>query len=89
MAPDNAIVCVSALTGAGCEDLTDQLGEKLTEDSAVYTFVLPAADGQRIAFLHARGEVLSEEMAGERAEGPELRIQVRMSEREFGRYSAL
>jgi len=80
---------VSALTGWGCEDLLSLVGARLTGDSAIYTFVLPATDGQRIAFLHARGAVLSEEDAGEGPEGPRLRITVRLSERELGRFSAL
>ncbi|MDG2003959.1 MAG: GTPase HflX [Novosphingobium sp.] len=80
---------VSALTGKGCEDLLGLIGHQLTEDAALYTFVLPAADGQRIAFLHARGAVKSEEDAGDAPEGPQMRIKVRLSERELGRFSAL
>jgi len=86
---DEDIALVSALTGSGCDELLALVGERLTADAAVYTFVLPAADGQRIAFLHARGAVLSEEEAGEGPEGPQLRIKVRMPERELGRFSAL
>ncbi|GGY97144.1 GTPase HflX [Novosphingobium colocasiae] len=87
--PDETIVPVSAITGDGCDDLLATLGEMLTRDSAVYSFVLPAADGQRLAFLHARGEVLSEDDAGEGADGPQLRLTVRLSPRELGRYGAL
>ncbi|WP_395333114.1 GTPase HflX [Novosphingobium sp. BL-8H] len=83
------IVPISARTGMGCEALLDTVGQLLTEDSKLYSFVLPAADGQRIAFLHARGEVVSEEDAGEGEEGPLLRLQVRLSDRELGRFSAL
>lgn len=83
------IALVSALTGSGCDELLALIGGKLTEDASVYTFVLPAGDGQRIAFLHARGAVVSKEEAGEGPEGPQLRISVRMSERELGRFSAL
>jgi GTPase len=83
------IVLVSALTGFGCDDLLALVGKTLTEDAALYTFVLPAADGQRIAFLHARGAVVSEEAAGEGPDGPLVRIAVRLPEREFGRFSAL
>src|SRR3546814_7486682 len=48
--------------------------------SKLYTFTVQATDGQRIAFLHARGDVVSEEDAGEGAMGPQLRLQVRRSE---------
>ncbi|MEJ2409128.1 MAG: GTPase HflX [Novosphingobium sp.] len=83
------IVPLSALTGIGCADLLEAVGGQLTADSKLYTFVIPAADGQRMAFLHARGDVVSEEDAGEGAEGPQLRLQVRLTDRELGRFSAL
>ena len=80
---------VSALSGEGGEALLARIGDCLTGDAAIYSFVLPAADGQRMAFLHARGAILSEEDAGDGPEGPLIRIKVRMSERELGRFSAL
>jgi GTP-binding protein HflX len=83
------IVPLSAVTGEGCERLLETVGGALTHGARLYSFVLPASDGQRIAFLHARGQVLSEEPAGEGPEGPTLRVQVRLSERELGRFSAL
>ncbi|EJU14105.1 GTPase HflX [Novosphingobium resinovorum] len=83
------IVPVSALTGEGCDALLDIASRNLTRDSRIYSFVLPVADGQRFAFLHARGEVVSEEDAGEGEQGPQMRLEVRLSEREFGRFKAL
>ncbi len=45
-------------------------------------------DGQRIAWLHAHGEVLEEEeLVGEGA--PQMRLKVRLTGKEFGRYAAL
>jgi GTP-binding protein HflX len=86
---DQTIVPLSALTGEGCENLLDIVGHKLTEEARIYSFVIPAADGQRMAFLHARGEVVDEEDAGEGPEGPRLRLHVRLTERELGRFRAL
>ena len=83
------IVTLSALTGEGCDRLLEVVGECLTVDSRLYSFVIPAADGQRLAFLHARGEVVAEEDAGEGPDGPQLRLQVRLTDREFGRFGAL
>lgn len=83
------IVPVSALTGEGCDALLEIASRNLTRDSKLYSFVLPVADGQRFAFLHARGEVVSEEDAGEGEQGPQMRLEVRLSEREFGRFMAL
>ncbi len=86
---DEIIVYISALTGEGCETLLDVVGRELTADSQICSFVLPASDGQRIAFLHARGEVLEEEDAGEGPAGPRIRLTVRLSPRELGRFGAL
>jgi len=90
LAGSGADVCiVSALTGQGCDELLSRIGESLVEDARTYSFLLPAADGQRIAFLHSRGQVLSERAAGEGEDGPLIRMEVRMSERELGRFSSL
>jgi GTPase len=86
---DEVIVPVSALTGQGCDYLLDALGRLLTVDAQTYSFVLPATDGQRLAWLHAHGEVLHEEPAGEGEQGPLLRLKVRLSPREMGRFSRL
>ena len=82
------VVPVSALTGEGCEDLLALAGRLLTGDARTIEIVLPAADGQRIAWLHAHGEVLAdEEEAGEGE--PLRRLSVRLSPRELGRFRRL
>ncbi|MCW1428474.1 GTPase HflX [Novosphingobium sp. JCM 18896] len=86
---DEVIVPVSALTGEGTEVLLEAVGRLLTSDAKTYTFVLPAAQGHRLAWLHAHGEVLAENPAGEGEEGPLIRIEVRLSPREMGRYARL
>jgi GTP-binding protein HflX len=53
------------------------------------SFTVPASDGQKIAWLHAHGEVLGEEDAGEGEEGPLRRIAVKLTPRELGRFAAL
>ena len=86
---DETIVPISAMTGEGCDTLLEVTGAALTADAATCTFDLPASDGQRLAFLHARGDVLSEEqLVGEDGE-PHVRIEVRLSPRELGRFTAL
>jgi GTP-binding protein HflX len=87
--PDEAIVPVSAVTGAGCDDLLEDVSRLLTVDAKTYSFLLPAGEGQKLAWLHAHGEVLAEEAAGEGEHGPLLRVQVRLSPREMGRYSRI
>lgn len=86
---EEKVVPVSALTGEGCDHLLETVSDALTSDARLYTFVLPAGDGQRIAWLHAHGEVVDEAEAGEGEQGPQLRLQVKLSPREFGRYSRM
>ncbi len=87
--PDETIVPISALTGQGCEELLTRVSKLLTADAREHTFVIPARDGQRIAWLHAHGEVLSEVDAGEGEQGPQRRLIVRLAQRELGRYIRL
>ncbi|MCW1403284.1 GTPase HflX [Novosphingobium sp. MW5] len=86
---DEKIVTLSALTGHNCDELLSVLGHMLTAEAQSYSFLLPAGDGQRIARLHAHGEVVSDEEAGEGEQGPQRRLTVRLTPREFGRYSRL
>jgi GTPase len=83
------IVPASALTGEGCMALLETVGHLLTADARVCTFVIPASEGHRIAFLHARGDVLDEETVIGDDNAAQVRINVRLSERELGRFGAL
>ena len=88
-AADGGVVPISAATGQGVEALLARLGTALTEGARVHSFTLSASDGARMAWLHAHGEVLDEREAGEGQDGPLRRVDVRLTEREFGRYAAL
>jgi GTP-binding protein HflX len=88
-AEGEGIVPLSAMTGFGLEELGGQLGKMLTGNARTYEFLVPLNDGQRIAWLHAHGEVLSEEPAGKDHAGPQMRIEVRLTPKEIGRYAAL
>ncbi len=85
---DRDVVPISALTGEGCETLLATVGEKLMAGAKLYSFAVPAEDGERLAFLHARGHVVSETI-DEGDQTPIVRLQVRLSDRELGRFSAL
>lgn len=87
--PDEIVLPVSALTGEGCDALLAAVSDLLTSDAQTYSFLLPAGEGQKRAWLHAHGEVLGEDEAGEGEQGPLVRLQVRLSPREMGRYSRL
>jgi GTP-binding protein HflX len=86
---DPDVLPLSATTGFGEDALLVRLGALLTEGARVHSFTVPARDGARIAWLHAHGEVLAEAEAGEGEAGPLRRLEVRLTEREFGRYAAL
>jgi GTP-binding protein HflX len=81
-------VPISAATGEGIDALVTTVAEALTRESRRYELVVPAGDGQRLAWLHANGEVLIDEDA--RSDGaPMRRIAVRLTPRDFGRYAQL
>ncbi|HQV02709.1 MULTISPECIES: GTPase HflX [unclassified Novosphingobium] len=86
---DAVIVPVSALTGQGCDELLEAVGKLLTQGARLHSFVLPVRDGQRLAWLHAHGEVVSEMEAGEDERGPLRRLEVRLEPRELGRFTRL
>ena len=87
--PDEPVVAVSALTGEGVEALFELVSKVLTQGARVHTFVVPTSDGQRRAWLHAHGEVVGEDDAGEDERGPLRRMEVRLEPRELGRFTRL
>ena len=82
-------VLLSAANGVGVEALEEQLGAMLTRSASEVVVVLPVSDGRRLAWLHAHGEVLGEEDAGEGQDGPLRRLTVRLNPKELGQYSTL
>ncbi|MEL1250310.1 GTPase HflX [Aurantiacibacter gilvus] len=88
-AADDKVLAISAVTGAGLETLRERLGAVLTEGARLHSLLVPASDGARIAWLHAHGEVLDEVEAGDGDDGPMRRIDVRLTEKELGRFEAL
>ncbi len=89
MRGDEVIVPVSALTGEGCEALLEAVSKLLTSAARLHSFVLPVSDGQRLAWLHAHGEVVDECEAGEDERGPLRQLEVRLEPRELGRFARL
>ena len=87
--PDEVIVPLSALTGEGCEALLTTAGRMLTGDAKEYVFTLEASDGQRLAWLYAHGEVLTDAENISDTAGPQRRVRVRLTAREAGRFDQL
>ncbi|AGH47964.1 HSR1-like GTP-binding protein [Sphingomonas sp. MM-1] len=77
------VVAISAFTGEGVDALQRAVAERLTHGSRRYSLRVDPADGGAIAWLHAHGEVLSQEMDGDR-----LAIEVKLSEADWARYQA-
>jgi GTP-binding protein HflX len=87
--PDERIVPLSAVTGFGCHELLEAASTVLTVGAKLHSFLVPVSEGQRIAWLHANGEVIAESDAGEDERGPLRRLEVRLEPRELGRFSRL
>lgn len=88
-AQDDNVVTISAITGEGIEGLREKLGAVLTEGARRHSLMVSASDGARIAWLHAHGEVLSDNDGGEGEHGPMRHIEVRLTEKEWGRFETL
>ena len=81
-------VPISAVTGDGIEALVAAVAKALTGKAKRHDFVVPAGDGQRLAWLHANGEVLADnqDMDGDE---PVRRLSVRLTPRDLGRFAEL
>jgi GTP-binding protein HflX len=78
------VVPISALTGEGLEDLRERMANKLRSGEQVHQIRLAAAEGSKIAWLHARGEVLDQ-----RVDDNEIALSVRLSPENWARFQSL
>ena len=78
------VVPISAATGWGLDELRMAIGERLRQGDEVVEISIPASDGGKIAWLHARGEVINQ-----RVEGQDVHLSVRLSRDNWDRYRAL
>ena len=77
-------VPVSALTGEGVESLRETIAARLHEGSAMHHLKLSSGDGIRIAWLHARGDIIDQ-----RNEGDTLHVAVKLSPENWERFQRL
>jgi GTP-binding protein HflX len=78
------VMPISAITGEGLEELRKALAEKLRSGEQVHRIRLSAAEGEKIAWLHSRGEVL-----GQTVDEDEMELSVRLSPDNWARFQAL
>ena len=75
---------ISALTGHGVEQLSQMVSDILIAANRLRTIEVPLSDGQKLAWLHAHGKVISVEEKGD-----VQIVDVRLSEKDWGRYLTL
>jgi GTP-binding protein HflX len=78
------VMVISALTGEGTVALLAAASERLRRENKVRTVTLASSAGELIAWLHANGEIVSQEQ-----EGLETRFAVRLSDLDRARFQAL
>jgi GTP-binding protein HflX len=78
------VVPISAETGEGLDDLLSRIGGRLRQGDQVVEISVPTGDGNKIAWLHARGEVLDQNVDEE-----EVHLSVRLSRDNLARFQAL
>jgi GTP-binding protein HflX len=77
------VVLLSALSGEGIEGLRRIVSDRLSGGNRVRTLSLDLTDGAGMAWLHAQGEVLGQEVEGDR-----LTVEVRLSDKDLARFQS-
>jgi GTP-binding protein HflX len=78
------VVPISALTGLGLDELRERIADRLHRGAALHSIRVPVSDGSRIAWLHARGDVL-----GQETKGDHVHLEVRLSPENWSRFQSL
>jgi GTP-binding protein HflX len=78
------VVPISAVTGEGLDVLRERMAECLRSGEHVHQIRLPASAGEKIAWLHARGEVLEQAL-----DHDEVELSVRLSPENWARFQAM
>jgi GTP-binding protein HflX len=78
------VVPISAVTGEGLDSLRERMAECLRSGEQVHQIRLPASAGDRIAWLHARGEVIEQAL-----DDDHVQLSVRLSPDNWARFQAM
>jgi GTP-binding protein HflX len=77
------VVPIAALSGWGVDVLRERIASALQRDTEVHRIRLGVSEGNRLAWLHSRGEVLEQ-----RVDGDMLELSVRLSPENWARFQA-
>ncbi|MBA3525574.1 MAG: GTPase HflX [Pseudomonadota bacterium] len=78
------VVPISAATGFGLDQLDMMMSERLQSGTKLHQVRLSVSDGQKIAWLHARGDVVDQ-----RSDDDDVHLAVRLSTENWARFQAL
>jgi GTP-binding protein HflX len=78
------VVLISALNGFGLDELRERMAERLHRGSELHDIRLAAGEGGKIAWLHARGDVI-----GQQTSDSDVHLQVRLSAENWARFQSL
>ena len=78
------VVPISAINNLGVDHLRERIAQALQHGTEVHRIRVSSSEGSRLAWLHARGEVLDQHMDGEAVE-----LSVRLSPDNWARYQAM
>jgi GTP-binding protein HflX len=71
------------LAGDGVDDLRRLVSDRLSSGNRVRTLSVPVGDGAGLAWLHANGEVIGQEV-----EDQAMIVEVRLSDKDLARFEA-
>lgn len=77
------VVTLSALSGEGVDHLRRVVSDRLSTGNRVRTLSVALADGATLAWLHATGEVIGQEVEDDR-----MIVEVRLSDKDLARFEA-
>jgi GTP-binding protein HflX len=78
------VMPISAVSGEGLDKLRELMAEKLRRGEEVHRIRVPTGAGERIAWLHSRGEVIEQHV-----DRDELELCVRLSPDNWARFQAM
>ena len=78
------VVPISAINGWGVDHLRERISQELQRETEVHQIRLETSQGERLAWLHSRGEVIDQ-----RVDGNALEVSVRLSPDNWARFQAM